>query len=187
MIGLLLRTTAICALFSAATALRAQDGEHARFTVTKELLAPGTTEQVMVRFCEAWPFTFGNLPGAELEQVDTLGGSFRGKARINFRSMLLLAREQTNGVVFFRVQGQVRDGALHVVIDEAQHSGNHDAVNGPIHIGPLYQELRPMVRVPGVGRRNADAIHDDARTQLQLHVDLILRDLASRMARSEAP
>lgn len=148
----------------------------------EEVINVGLSQaRIMQAIDSLWPYTFGQEPGALLKHMDPGTGAVHGSARLNYRSRVLMAREETMGTVAYQINLQVTNGQCKVVLSGFQHSGNRSAVTGGIHLGPIYRGDRPKERVPGVGINPANTIHTDIREQCRERLTTVLRGFATRM------
>jgi hypothetical protein len=141
--------------------------------------------QVMAAALDAWTYTFGQEPAARVERSDE--AVIEGTARVNYRSSLVVAREETMGTVSYQVTIRADNGRCTVQVHALEHKGNRGAVNGGVDIGPIYQGDRPLVRVRGVGMNVAQRIHTDIRTQCQDRLSQVVDAFAARIRRAEGP
>ncbi|MBL7984232.1 MAG: hypothetical protein JNM91_04505, partial [Flavobacteriales bacterium] len=63
---------------------------------------------------QAWAESFGLQPGAKVVRTDAENGLFEGSARLNYRSKLLVEREETLGPITFLITIQARNGQCQV-------------------------------------------------------------------------
>ncbi|HEY0977366.1 MAG TPA: hypothetical protein VGE21_07835 [Flavobacteriales bacterium] len=133
-----------------------------------------------------WPFTFGQEPGARLEHADASTGMIEGTARLNYRSSIITAREETLGVISYRISIQSNNGQCTVQVSNFRHTGNSGAVGQGIDLGRIYKDQRPSVRVRGIGMSVAQRIHADMQQQCRDRVGQVVRAFAARL-RQEQP
>jgi hypothetical protein len=129
----------------------------------------------------AWTYTFGLEPGARIELQDARNGLLEGTARVNYRNTGLTAREETMGVIAYRVTIQAENGQCRVHIAQFSHSGNRNAAGGGIDIGTLYLGDRPMERIRGISIGTAMKLHADMRDQAIAQVRKVMNAFAARM------
>ncbi len=148
----------------------------------EEVINVGLSQtRIMQAIDSLWPYTFGQEPGALLKLMDRSTGTVHGSARLNYRSGVLMAREETMGTVAYQVNLQVTNGQCKVVLSGFQHTGNRAGVTGGIHLGPIYRGDRPKDRVAGVGIGPANTIHSDIREQCRERLAVVLRGFATRL------
>ncbi|MBL7963140.1 MAG: DUF4468 domain-containing protein [Flavobacteriales bacterium] len=148
---------------------------------------PRSSAQVYDEALAAWQMTFAREPGAKLERTDKEAGVLEGTARMNYRSAMLTAREETMGVITYRVLIQAGNGECRVLITTLKHSGNRITPGGGKDFGLLAEGVRPVKPVPGLGARNQERIYADMKTQASSHLDNLLRAFGSLVRRSAEP
>jgi hypothetical protein len=136
---------------------------------------------------EAWTWTFGREPGAKLLRSDRSDGLIEGTARFNFRSEMLVGREETMGVVQYRVVIRTNAGECRVVVSELTHTGNRNTAQGGIHWGLLKKGEGAVDHVRGMSRSNAKRLHDELTAQSDARVTALLRAFEGRMRAGSAP
>lgn len=151
------------------------------FMVYEAVALPMSAAQVMQAAQDAWPWTFGQQPGANLISTDPAEFRMEGVMRFNFKSSTPLARQSTLGVINYQVTITATNGACKVRATQFVHSGNKNAPGGPIDLGRIYAGPRPDERVPGLSKGSAQRLNDDMRQQLADHVHEVVRNFARRM------
>lgn len=147
----------------------------AALTLGSTISLPRNHAQVLHRAREAWQYTFGREPGAQLSALDTVAMTMEGSAYIRFRSEMLVSREQTMGIIAYKVKVQARNGECRTRITELRHVGNHNAVRGAIDVGLLTNNNVPPRKVRGMGRGNATQLWKELKTLSQEHLEALLR------------
>ncbi|MBL7964644.1 MAG: hypothetical protein JNM31_12475 [Flavobacteriales bacterium] len=143
--------------------------------------------QIFDKANEAWTWTFGREPGAKLLRSDRGDGLIEGTARFNFRSEMLTGREETMGVVQYRVVIRTTAGECRVVVSELTHTGNRNTAKGGIHVGLLRRGEDAVDHVRGMSRSNAKRLHDELTAQSDTRVTALLRAFEGRMRAGSAP
>jgi len=143
--------------------------------------------QLFDRASEAWTWTFGREPGAKLLRNDRSDGLVEGTARFNFRSEMLTGREESMGVVQYRVVIRTNAGECRVVVSELTHTGNRNTTQGGIHMGLLKRGEGAVDHVRGMSRANAKRLHDELTAQADSRITALLRAFEGRMRAGSAP
>lgn len=152
---------------------------HATYTL------PLNGLQVHDRALEAWNRTFGREPGATLLRNDRDAGDLEGQARINFRSIHLVGREETMGTVGYRVVIRSEPGKCRLMVTDLKHTGNRNTLRGGIHFGRLTNHPAPTERVSGLGQRNAERVWEDIKKQSDMHLQRLLHNFGLQMRWTE--
>ena len=140
-----------------------------------------TNEQLHDLALDAWTWTFGTQPGARIIRNDRSTGAIEATARFNFRSSMLTMREETMGVVEYKVTIRAGDGECRVQVTDVTHTGNRSTTMGGVHAGVLTREhggrrIRGMSRAHGMelrgelleaGDRNIGAMLDGFEARLR--------------------
>lgn len=142
---------------------------------SRSISAPFNAVQFHDRALDAWTWTFGKEPGAKLLRSDRESGSIEGTARINFRSVMLTAREESMGTIGYSVQIHVRAGECRVSITNLSHTGNRSTTSGGVHVKQLMRVDTDANRVTGVGRSNAVRLHAELRETAERHITSVLQ------------
>lgn len=141
--------------------------------------------QMHDRALEAWNRTFGREPGAILQRNDREGGNLEGHARINYRSIPLVGREETMGTVGYRVVIRSEPGKCRLMVTDLKHTGNRNTMRGGVHFGRLTHQVRPAERIGGMGQRNAERIWEDIKAQSDAHMQRLLHNFGLQMRWTE--
>ncbi len=164
---------------------RAQTGTQATTMVPISL-----TEQVglamnKVRVQEvvehAWAESFGLQPGAKVVRTDPENGLFEASARLNYRSKLLVEREETMGTITFLITVQARNGQCQVRAHGFVHKGNRNAPGGGLDLGGLYEGDAPSERYLGMGLNISRKLHGDARAFALEKTQELMRKFCARL------
>ncbi|MBX2983289.1 MAG: hypothetical protein WBB32_10910 [Flavobacteriales bacterium] len=149
--------------------------------ITEAVALPLSVAQVELAARNAWPYSFGQEPGAKMVMEDMGSGRLEGYARFNFRSAQLGSRQQTLGVITYKISIQAENGQCRIRVSHFSHTGNKNAVGGPIDLGTIYAGARPKERVPGISLGTAERLHEDMRTQVTARVREVVKNFSSRM------
>jgi len=156
----------LLALCLAVTGVRAQElpvDSNAALTVSAAFSVPLNHVQVLEKAREAWHATFAQEPGASLAKGDRDDPTFEGQAYVRFRSEQLVGREESMGIITYRVKVQARNGTCRISVTDFRHVGNRDAYRGPIDVGLLTRNQAPPRKVRGMGRRNGQELWVDLK------------------------
>jgi hypothetical protein len=157
---LLLATTALCSTAQTLPGDTAAAHSHsASFTL------PMNSVQVYDRAMEAWKYSFGQEPGARITKADRSAGTIEGQARVNYRSEVLIGREETMGIIAYRVIIHSEAGKCRVLVTDMDHTGNVHTYRGGIHFGRITRSISPSQRVRGMSGRNAERVLEDMKKQ----------------------
>lgn len=149
--------------------------------INEAVALPLSMAQVELAAREAWQYSFGQQPGAQLVSEEAGTGRVDGIARFNYRSATVGSREQTLGVISYKISIQAENGQCRIRISHFVHTGNKSAPGGPVDIGPLYAGPRPAERVPGISAGSAQRLHQDMRTQVSAQVKELIKVFSARM------
>lgn len=152
--------------------------------ITDAIGLPVSSAQLLLAATRAWPYSFGQEPGARIVAVDTTAGKIMGVARVNFRSSALGSREATLGVISYEILIEAENGQCRVRIGHLVHTGNRNAPQGPVDIGVLFAGDRPLERIAGVSMASANRLHADMRTQAQAHIAEVLKRFFAALRRA---
>ncbi|HRN36568.1 MAG TPA: hypothetical protein PLV70_04585 [Flavobacteriales bacterium] len=152
--------------------------------MVEQIALPLSAVQVEQAARQAWPWTFGQEPGAGLVPGEPGTGRIEAVGRFNYRSSALGNRQQTLGVISYHVSIVAGNGSCMVRIYQFSHAGNKNAPGGAVSLGPLYEGNRPAVRVPGVSMAVAGRLHDDMRQQVTAHLRPVIGAFAARLRRA---
>ncbi len=160
-----------------------EGGAHP-LVITDAAALPSSSAQIFHNAVKEWTYSFGQEPGARLVQIDTAGGTLMGTARYNFRSTAVGSREESMGVITYEVAIQSQNGQCRVRIGHFVHTGNRNAPGGGVDLGTIYAGDRPPGKVAGVSAGTASRLQTDMRTQLQVHLELVLKNFLAAMRRN---
>lgn len=148
---------------------------------------PLNAVQLYDRALDAWTWTFGKEPGASLKRSDRGQGIIEGVARMPFRSEMLTGREETMGIIQYRITIHVKAGECRTVISEVSHTGNRTTPRGGIHAGLLTKGEMPAKRVAGLGRTNAVRLHGELKETATTRIQGLMQAFESRLRASVEP
>jgi hypothetical protein len=106
---------------------------------------------------------------------------------MNFRSEMLTGREETMGVVQYRVTIRTQPGECRVVVSELTHTGNRNTSQGGIHMGLLRQGTDAVPAVRGMGRANAKRLYDELVATSDNRIQQLLRAFEARVRAGSTP
>lgn len=185
---LVIRSLTAVLLFSYAVPLTAQDArEDAALNFSRSMSIPLNAVHLFDKALEAWTWTFGQEPGASLKRSDRSGGIIEGTARVNFRSEMLTGREESMGVIQYRVTIMIHAGECRLTVSELTHIGNRSAPRGGIHCGLLTRGLDPTVRVPGLGHGNVQRLYADLKSVSSTRITAVMQSFEARLRASAEP
>lgn len=130
---------------------------------------------------QAWAESFGLQPGAKVVRTDAENGLFEGSARLNYRSKLLVEREETLGPITFLITIQARNGQCQVRVHGFVHKGDRNAPGGGLDLGTLYEGDAPAERYPGMGLNISRKLHADARAFAVEKTQELMRRFCARL------
>ena len=143
--------------------------------------------QVFDAALDAWTWTFGQEPGAHVDQQDRTTGVIEGHARVNFRNKELASREESMGVVSYHVVIRADNGQCTIQVGRVVHTGNHSAQGGGLDVGPIYAGDRPAERLRGISRDHAQRLHAEIRDLVNERLQELMRAFAARLRRTNEP
>lgn len=168
-------------VFSLAASSQPLDEGPRPLVVVESVALPLSMAQVEKAVRTAWPFTFGEEPGAKVLEDEPGAGRLEASARFNYRASTVGNRQQTLGVINYHISISAENGQCKVRIGQFAHTGNANAPDGPVSMGPLYEGARPPERVPGISLGTADRLHADMRQQVVAHVRAVIGRFAQRL------
>ncbi len=156
-------------------------GGAGQFVLSEDIGLAMNKAQVLAAAQQAWAATFGLEPSGQLSLVDTDNGLLEGTARMNYRSKLLMGREETMGVVTYQLTVQAKNGQCHVRVHNLRHTGNRSAQGGGIHMGLVLDGPAPAEHYPGVGLGVSRRMHGDLRDAATARLGEVLRRFSARL------
>ena len=137
--------------------------------------------QVMEAALQAWSISFGQQPGAKQLINDVENSILEGTARVNFRSRMIMFREETMGSISYTVSIKALNGQCNVRVHNFRHSGNRNAPDGGLDFGTICDADAPLVHYEGMGLALSRKMHADARKLALDKVQEILRAFSARL------
>ncbi len=137
--------------------------------------------QIIVAAQDAWAASFGQEPASQLTLVDADNGLMEGTARMNYRSTMLMGREETMGTVTYQVTIQAKNGQCHLRVHNLRHAGNRTAKGGGIHMGVIMEGVAPEFHYEGVGIGPSRRMHTDVRNAAANRLGETSRRFAARL------
>lgn len=132
----------------------------------------GQKNEVIERMNRAWKYSFGQEPAAKL--LIKSPNELKASAQYYFKSETLTARNETRGVISYSIILKAEDGKCIYEIQEFVHRGNTTIRTGGIHFGRLMEGPDPDRKVRGLGRKNAQRIHEEMKNQLSDRLNKVL-------------
>jgi hypothetical protein len=170
-----------CGLCGALAAQENGGRTAAALTFNNSIGLPGSKAQVYAAALKAWDNSFGLEPGARLVITDPENGVVEGTARMNYRSALLLNREETTGSVSYTVHIECGNGTCSVRVSGLKHTGNRNARGGGLDIGPILSGPGPAERPVGMGWTMARKAHEEIQNKLNDRIPMVIRNLLSQV------
>jgi hypothetical protein len=156
----------------------------AAISYTRSVSVPLNAYQLFDKALDAWTWTFGREPGASLRKSDRNAGTIEGVARTNFRSEMLVGREESMGVISYRVVIHVQAGVSRITVSELTHTGNHKTARGGVHLGALTRRSMPIQRVSGMGRANVERLYAEVKAHSNERITALLQAFEARLRAS---
>jgi len=158
-----------------------QGSDQGPFMLSEDIGLAMSKAQVMEAAQDAWNSSFGQEPHGQLSLVDMDNGLLEGSARFNYRSKLLMGREETMGAVTYQVTIQARNGQCLVRVHNLKHTGNRAAQGGGINVGTIMEGVAPEEHYPGVGLSASRRMHADVREAASVRLRDAMRRFAARL------
>ncbi|MCB9183811.1 MAG: DUF4468 domain-containing protein [Flavobacteriales bacterium] len=174
-------------LLLSALACMAQSETGNAIGYSKAVNVPLNAVLLYDRSLEAWEWTFGGEPGARVALSDRRNGVIEGTARVNFRSAGLALREETMGVVQYRVVIQVKAGECRISVTELTHTGNRNTPRGGIHLGLLAKGDTPVRRVRGAAAGNIRKAYAEVKAVSEARILALLQAFEARLRANAEP
>lgn len=166
-------------LTAAAQSLDGQPGSA--LTYSRSVNVALNAVQLHDKALEAWTWTFGKEPGARLLSSDRSSGSIDAVARFNFRSIMLSMREETMGVVQYKVTIRLSAGECRVMVTDLNHIGNRNTTMGGIHVGPLMRASTVGRKIPGMSRSNAMRLQQELQEAANERIKAVMNAFEARL------
>jgi len=157
------------------------DDETAPLSFSKAVSVPLNAVQLYDKALEAWTWSFGREPGAKLVRTDRELGILEGIARLNFRSEMLTMREESMGVVQYKVTIRIKPGECTTQVFELVHTGNRNTTLGGIHLGLIPKGTTPTQRTPGMGKPNAERLLAEVKTTATGRIQALITAFEARL------
>jgi hypothetical protein len=154
---------------------------------TRSVSVPMNAFNLYDKALDAWTWTFGKEPGATLRRSDRGTGVIEGTARTNFRSDMLVGREESMGTISYRVVIQVQPGGSRITVSELTHAGNRTAPKGGIHLGPITKGSMPTKKVSGMGRANAEQLYGEVKALSAERITALMQAFEARLRANVGP
>lgn len=177
----ILTTLLLLALLRTAAAQPLDGPAGSALTYSRSINVALNAVQLHDKAMEAWTWTFGKEPGARLVSSDRSNGSIDAVARFNFRSVMLTMREETMGVVQYKVTIRVSAGECRVMVSELSHTGNRNTTMGGIHVGTLMRATTTGRKVPGMSRSNALRLQQELQDAADERMKAVLNAFEARL------
>lgn len=161
-------------LGSIAVAQPPGNGNGAALTFARSVNVALNTLQLHDKAMNAWTWTFGKQPGARVLSSDRASGAIDATARFNFRSAMLTMREETMGVVQYKVTIRVNAGECRVLVSELTHTGNRNTTLGGVHVGPLTRGTGEGRKIRGMSRANGMQLQTELQEASEEHIRALL-------------
>lgn len=172
-------------LFSLSTAIGATQplstDEPVALTITRSVSVPLNSLQLFDKALESYKWTFGKEPGAELIRSDRASGVIEAIARVNFRSDQLSMREESMGVIRYKILINTHAGEGTVLVTEFIHKGNHGTSRAGIDLGLLTIGATPNDPPKRMAHSNLVKLYSDAKESANDHVLKVMQDFCSRI------
>jgi hypothetical protein len=139
-----------------------------------------TAERLHEHALEAWTWTFGVQPGARILRVDGSTGEIDATARFNFRSAMLTMREETMGVVEYKVTIRTGAGECRVQVSDLTHTGNRSTTLGGVHAGPLTRHPGGR-RIRGMSRMHGAQLQGELVEASDRHMEALFDAFEARL------
>ena len=156
-------------------------GDSPPLTYTRTVTVPLNALLLHDKALDAWTWTFGKEPSGKTLRTDRDQGVIEGLARVNFRSEKLALREETMGVIQYRVVVITRAGECRVTVSELTHTGNRGTARGGIHLGLLLRGDRPAKNVKGIGANTGRRIYAEVKAVAEARVLGLLQAFDARL------
>jgi hypothetical protein len=154
---------------------------------TRSIGVPLNAYQLYDKAMDTWTWTFGKEPGATLRRTDRGSGLIEGTARVNFRSAMLTGREESMGVISYRVMIQLHPGGSRITVSDLNHTGNKTAQRGGIHLGRLTTGTVPPQRVQGLGRSNVERLYAEVKAVANERIQALMQAFEARLRANAEP
>ncbi|MDQ3100078.1 MAG: hypothetical protein M3R08_01715 [Bacteroidota bacterium] len=159
----------------------------AALTFTRSVSVPLNALMLFDRAMGSWTWTFGQEPGTKLLRSDREAGVIEGIARVNFRSEMLSNREESMGVIQYRIIINIKPGECRTVITELVHSGNNNSSRPAVHMGLLTRSLAPSNRIGTMGRTSQIKLYAEIKGTATERIRAVMQAFDSRLRSETGP
>lgn len=156
-------------------------GTATALSFTRSMSVPLNAVQLYDRASDALTWTFAKEPGGKILIADREAGVLEASARSNFRSAMLVGREETMGTIAYTVHVQVKAGELRAVVSAITHTGNRSTPRGGISVGTLMRDDNDVRPVSGLGRSNTVRLHTELRTSATERITTLLQAMEAHI------
>ncbi|MBP6312448.1 MAG: hypothetical protein WAR83_00870 [Flavobacteriales bacterium] len=150
-------------------------------TVTRSVSVPLNAVQLFDKAMESYKWTFGKEPGAQLIRSDRESGEIEAIARVNFRSDQLSMREESMGVIGYKILIKTHAGECSLLITEFVHRGNHGSRRAAIDLGLLTLSSEPIDPPIRMAHSNLVKLYSNAKESANDRVLKVIQDFCSRI------
>ena len=150
-------------------------------TVTRSVSVPLNTLQLFDKAMESYKWTFGKEPGAQLIRSDRESGIIEAIARVNFRSDQLSMREESMGVIGYKILINTHAGECTVLVTEFIHKGNHGPNRAAIDLRLLTISTAPIDPPIRMAHSNLVKLYSNAKESANDRVLKVMQDFCSRI------
>ena len=157
------------------------EGTTGQFMLSEDIGLAMNKAQVLAAAQDAWSSSFGQEPGNQVTLLDADNGLLEGASRMNYRSKMLLGREETMGTIAYQVTIQATNGQCHVRVHNLRHTGNRAAKGGGINAGAIMDGDAPVEHYEGVGLNVSRRMHADIREAATARLQENLRRFVARL------
>ncbi|MCB0794768.1 MAG: hypothetical protein KDB88_08530 [Flavobacteriales bacterium] len=160
----MLRQLLFWATFGLLTSLPAQVPDSSRaLQVNSSISLPMSRQQILEHASDAWKVSFGREIGAVITAVDAEQHAIHSEGHFNFRSDMLVGREETMGRVRYTVKIEARNGECRTSVGPFVHRGNHNGIRPGVDMGTVPVAGRPTGPTPGMSGRSAGKVMNEVR------------------------
>lgn len=174
-------TLILCLAVARTLGQTAAETATGQFMLSEDIGLAMNKAQVLAAAQDAWSGSFGQEPGGQIVLVDADNGLLEGTARMNYRSRMLMGREETMGAIAYQVTVQATNGQCHVRIHDLRHTGNRGAKGGGINAGLIMEGSAPLEHYPGVGLNISKRMHADIREAATARLQETMRRFVARL------
>ena len=118
---------------------------------------------------------------------DSFYDLLEASARVDFRSAMLVLREESMGSIHYHVVMNVSAGECRITVNELEHSGNRNTARGGVHLGRLTRNADPPQQVRGSGAANARRLYAEVKSAADQRIVAVLQAFEARLRASAEP